>query len=347
MDMHVSTLGPADQLVGMTLSGGWLITEQLARDPGDSGTARAVCYRSKSNEGEWAFVKAYDFRNVETSGDTEALERMVAEYNNEKRIHQHCKDKRLSRVTNILDHGVQIVSGQPVHYIVCEYAESSLRRAHPPGEIGTPTESRLIALRKVASAIVQLHTVGVAHQDIKHSNVAYFNESVIKLTDLGSASCQHLPSPPHDGDALVGQPNLAPYELLYEKRPSSWRSRFACDTYLLGNMIFTSFVGISVTPVVLHGISSQLHPGIFTGDYQQVLPDLTTQHYELVPEFLSATTPSAILKDVNALVTRLCHPDPSRRGLGVASTAEGMQLDLHRCVSTLNTLAIRARLAGV
>ena len=210
--MALSYNSPSENLLGQTLNEKWKVIKRLSRDPGDGKTARAVCYKAVSSDGQVAFIKVYDFRHVEIGGDTELLERMLAEFNNERRIHERCKEHRLNRVTKIIGNGFLTVSDFTVHYIICEWAPRSLRREHPPGENSVAVHIRLLALKKVASAIIQIHTAGIVHQDIKHSNIACVNQSIIKLTDLGVASCRHLPAPPHDDDILVGQPNLAPYE---------------------------------------------------------------------------------------------------------------------------------------
>jgi len=266
-DVVLPKLGPAELLVGQVLNDKWIVHERLARDGGDTGGSRSACYRATSRDGLPAFVKAYDFRRDDIGGDTEKLQRILSEFNNERRIHEHCRDRRLSRVTRIYDHGVIEIAGQGVHFLICEYADRSLRNYHPPGESCVPTAERLIALKKIASALVQLHTAGVAHQDVKPSNAVYFDDETVKITDLGSASCVYLPAPPHDDEPYVGQPNYAPYELLYNSGAhSSWqRRRYGCDIFLLGNLIFTSFVGCSLTPLAMHTIDEHLWPQSFSG----------------------------------------------------------------------------------
>ena len=338
--------GPAEQLAGLVVNEKWAILERLARDGGDTGSTRSSCYRAVSLDGRHAFVKAYDFRRDDIGGDTEKLQRILSEFNNEKRIHEHCRDRKLSRVTQIYDHGVVVVGGQGVHFLVCEYAERSLRNYHPPGEESVPACERLIALKKIASALIQLHTAGVAHQDVKPSNAVYFDDDRIKITDLGSASCIHLPAPPHDDDPYVGQPNYAPYELLYNTGTTgNWhRRRYGCDVFLLGNLIFTSFVGHSLTPLAMHAIGDKLWPTAFSDTYDEVLPDLISAHALIIPAFLGECVPDSIAAQLIHLVSSLCHPDPGKRGLSTASPGSTNSFALHRCVGVLNTLATRARL---
>lgn len=339
--------GPAERLVGQVLNDKWVVHERLARDSGDTGQSRSSCYRAVSLDGQAAFVKAFDFRQDDRSGDTERLERNVREFNYERKIHEHCN--RLSRVTRIYDSGKVMVADQAVHFIVCEFAAQSFRSWQPPGETNISAHERLRALRKIASALVQLHGAGVAHQDVKPSNAVCFDGERIKISDLGSSSCQQLPSPPHDEDAVVGQPNYAPYELLYPNAGSStWqRRRFGCDAYLLGNLIFTAFVGASLTVTVLHGIDEKLRPDSCSCNYEEVLPDLITEHFELVPLFLRERVPAVVAEDVIRLVLALTHPDPAKRGLSPGLVQGERQFDLQRSVGTLNTLALRAEVGSL
>lgn len=339
--------GPAERLVGLVLNEKWIVHERLTRDPGDTGQSRSSCYRGVSLEGRAVFVKAFDFRQDDRSGDTRRLERNVREYNHEKDIHEYCNN--LSRVTRIYDHGTVPVDGEAVHFIVCEFADRSFRSLQPPGDEAIPAHDRLRALRKIASALVQLHGAGVAHQDVKPSNAVCFDEERIKISDLGSASCLHLPSPPHDDDPIVGQPSYAPYELLYPSAGSTtWqRRRFGCDAFLLGNLIFTAFVGASLTVAVLHGLDEKLRPDRCACNYEEVLPDLLTVHFDLVPEFLHACVPEVIAGDVVRLVLNLTHPDPAKRGLSPGFIQGKRQFDLHRSVGTLNTLAHRVELSSL
>lgn len=122
------------------------------------------------------------------------------------------------------------------------------------------------------------------------------------------------------------------------------RRRFGCDTFLLGNLIFTSFVGASLTIAVLHGLEERILPDRCACTYEEVLPEITTVHYQLVPLILREMVPEVIADDLITLVMALTHPDPARRGLSRGVLSGERQFDLYRCVGTLNTLGRRAEL---
>jgi serine/threonine protein kinase len=334
----------AEKLVGLALNQRWVVLEQISIKADGYGGTRAVCYRAVNTEGAVAFVKAFDFRFDDDSGDTRKLERNVSEFNHEKDLHERCK--QLQRVTRIYDHGKIAVDGYNVHFIICEYAEQSFRNHHPPGDGDVPASERLDALKKITLAILELHSSKVAHQDLKPSNAVRFDDDRIKVTDLGSATCEDL-SAPHDSDVLVGQPTYAPYELLYRSEASMWnkpRRRYGCDAFLLGNLIFTVFTGASLSMLLLHAIPEEMQPINFDGHYDEVLPHLTAAHYLCAELALREFVPSVIADDLCRLVVSLCHPDPSQRGLGRGFDRGDRHLDLRRCVGTLNSLAAKAKL---
>src|SRR5437879_13008957 len=99
--MIPSGKGAAERLMGVTLLDTWKIQERVRHDYGVSGSSRSACYRAVSPNGDFAFVKAFDFRREELAGNTDLLERMVREYNHERDVHYYCRDKGVSRIARI------------------------------------------------------------------------------------------------------------------------------------------------------------------------------------------------------------------------------------------------------
>jgi serine/threonine protein kinase len=338
------SFGSAEKLVGEVLLDKWEVVKRIRHDDGISGSTRSACYQAQSSAGELAFIKAFDFRREELAGDTEHLERMVREFNYEKNAHIYCVENKITRVTRIFGADKIIISGEAVHYLVCEWAEKSLREHQPPGNNSIPWSNRFTALRNIASALSQMHKAKMAHQDIKPSNAVCFNDGELKLTDLGSSSCELLTPAPHDLESMVGQPNYAPYELVYEHPPSKWENRrLGCDVFLMGNICFTSLVGGSLSHFVLHAIPEEYRPNNYTGDYAQVLPFLITEHTDLVPMILKEVLPPEFSNDVIKLILSLCHPDPTKRGHTRNIEQNYNQYSLERVISQLNRLATKAR----
>lgn len=346
MNQPTDVLGPADRLEGVTLVEGWIVTERRMRDPGGTGQSRSACYCAKKDN-SIAFVKAFDFHGEEKSRTVDQLNNMTAEFLNERRVHEICRDNNFTRVTTIIASGAVEVDGQVVHYIICEYAERSLRELHPPGNPVTPPHERLLALRQVASALEQLHSGGIAHQDVKPSN-AVRQGGVFKITDLGSSSCKHLPAAPHDFERFAGQAAYAPYELLYAEGGSWEQRRLGCDVFLLGNMAFNSFVGVSITQIVVGALPEKLRPSDgYEVRFSEALPDLIENHRTLVPHFINELVPTVIAREFLQLIDTMCHPDPQRRGHPKNILGSGSRYGLQRYTSKFDQLAAMARKLSV
>lgn len=343
--------GPASKLIGTKLLENWTVESRVSRDHSHSGFARSCCYKALDTQGRPAFVKAYDFRHEDVNASPDKLEEMLREFNHERRVHERCRDLRLNRVTTIYGSGKLIVDGDAVHFLVCEWADQSLRDTHPPGDQSILACERLLSLRNVAAGLAQLHGAGVAHQDVKPSNAMTF-EGGVKITDLGSSSCRDLPSPPHDDEWYCGQPGYAPYELLYrdkellyhDKTGAFYRRRIGCDLFLLGNLAFTSFAGYSITSLVLHGIDEKLRHTSFGGEYHEVLPYLIDAHYRLVPDFITFSgVPDCIRSDFESCILSMCHPDANQRGHQLNRAGKGAQFGLERYISAFDRMKTRYR----
>lgn len=342
--VNVSKKGAAEELKDRTLLNDWHVQHRISYDEGMTGGSRSACYRAINSKGEFAFVKAFDFRREELEGDTESLEKMVREFNYEKNVHLFCRDQQLSRITKILGSGNIRVNEQVVHFLVCEWAEKCLREQQPPGDTDIAISERFIALKDTAAALAQLHQIGVAHQDIKPSNAVCTTHGTIKLTDLGSSSCKAVDAPPHDLDFLVGQPNYAPYELLYDEASTNWeRRRFGCDLFLLGNLCFTTLVGQSLSIASLHLIPIGLRHTEFSGSYAEVIPHLIEAHELLIPAFIEGKVPEPILNEVVQLIASLCHPDTTKRGHSKNIIFNNNQFGLERFITRFDVLAKKAK----
>ena len=341
--MDVRLASGADNLLNVLLNEQWLVVECIDRSVEHSGLAKASCYRATNGAGDNVFVKAYDFRHEDIGSDPEKLGELLEEYLHEKRVHTFCSN--LSRVTRVVGEGRVTVDGTAVHYLLCEWAPDTFGKSYPPGDTAVSISERLRSLHKVAAGMAQLHGVGVAHQDIKPSNVVRCTEGTIKISDLGSSSCSHMKSPPHDSAPYCGQPNYAPYELLYNAPPGTWyRKRVGCDLFLLGNLIFTSFVGMSLTYIITHRLPVGMRHTQFAGEYDEVLPLLIQEQTFWIPYFLGALVDSSVADDLTRLVAQMCHPDPSKRGHPSNIAGKGGQYGLERYVSALDILARRAEL---
>lgn len=183
---------PAEQLLGLELSAGWAVIERAPISPGRTGGHFSQGYIVESRSGQRAFLKALDFSKAMTEADpARALQPLIDAFNFERDVLNRCKG--LDRVVRALADGSVQVADYPVQYLIFELANGDVRSQADLSKRFDLAWS-LRALHHVATGLNQLHTNGIAHQDLKPSNVLVFENKVAKLADLGRAAYQgHTP----------------------------------------------------------------------------------------------------------------------------------------------------------
>src|SRR5260370_13203258 len=108
---------PAARLKGLTLSSGWVVTEEVQRLPGATGGQFSCGYKVQK-DGKIAFLKALNYSKAEeiaqaTGIDTlTALQALINAYQFERNLLQDCKQKRMDRIVIALEDGsVKVDSG--------------------------------------------------------------------------------------------------------------------------------------------------------------------------------------------------------------------------------------------
>ncbi len=249
----------------------------------------------------------------------------------ERRILDHCRGNNMDRIVLAIDYGDKIIVHdgikEPIFYLIFELAKCDARVQINRLKRFDLTWS-LHALHNLATAIKQLHTGEVSHNDIKPSNFLIFERRLQKLGDLGSATSPLIPAI-HDQKTCVGDPRYAAPEILYESSTSpdvtqSFQTRRASDLYLLGSMAHFFITGVMITPMVV----SQLNPvhrppseaGGWTGMFADVVPYWREAFSIVLEEFenvLPANDAGELTPAAQAFmesVTQLCEPDPAYRG---------------------------------
>ena len=197
-------------------------------------------------------------------------------------------------------------------------------------------------LHQIAAGLRQLHSIGVAHQDVKPSNVLFVEADSLKLGDLGRASLRGTVSPVDQLD-VVGDRPYAPPELLYHQMDPDWdRRRLACDLYLLGSMVVFLFTRQSMTALTQSYLEPNLRWHVWPGTYAQVLPYVRVAFNDAIAHCSQQIKLDAQLAmRLMTTVRRLCDPEPQHRGHPADLTGIGNPHSLERFVSDFDLIAKR------
>ena len=343
------TSSPATQLKGLLLDNGWKVERLLDRQTELTGHDLSSFY-IVSNGSRLGFLKALDYHLafLEEADPAKVLEKMTVTFNFERALLDICKSRKMSRIVRVLDSGtVRPPTANPhdasalVQYLIFELAAQDVRdHILSNGELDLAFSLRLA--HQTAAAMRQLHSAGIAHQDLKPSSLLMFDDQRPKIADLGRASLRGVTSP-HDDRACPGEIAYAPPEQLYGSVPTNWNERrLGGDLYLIGAMLLYFLTGVSMTPALLSRIDQSHHFLHWSGTYEEVLPYLQREFLGIQRE-LRSSLPDFLADDVVSLLARLCDLRASRRG-DPRPFSRGSSYSLERVVSQLNHLARRAEL---
>ena len=340
----------ARQLLGRTLEKGWRVIEKLDRNEKATGGHFSVSYIVQDDQKRRAFLKALDYSEafLDPAVDpARQLEKITAPFNFERDLHDKCKSSGLSRIVGVRGHGtIRLVPGNPaavVQYLVFELAPHGDIRAYLNGKTSRLMSWTLQMMHQSAAALRQLHSIGVAHQDLKPSNLLIFSPDLAKLADLGRAFDRNAPAP-HDDCDHAGDPTYAPPELLYGYVPTDWRARrLGCDLYLLGSLFVFLWAGVSMTHMLFARLDPKFHYLAWGDTYEEVLPYIRRAFLEVL-QAIQEASPSPIAQDVTRAVSQLCDPDPARRGHPRNRATLGNVYSLERYVAMFDRLSKRAAL---
>ncbi len=341
-------LNPAKQLQDMVLNGGWRVLKPVPRPSSATGGHFSQCYLVESNDGTTAFLKALDYSEALESPDpARALQAMTDAYNFERDLLAKCRDRHMDRVVRALEDGSIRIDGAPaggvVQYIIFELGDGDVR-SHLARSQRIDFAWHLRSLHNIATGLRQLHIAGIAHQDVKPSNVLVFDKNTSKVADLGSAAYKGHKGPT-DEFPCAGDYTYAPPELLYRFIDPDWNQRrFGCDVYLLGSMVIFFFTGFGTTSMLMNELQETLQWRNWDGSFEDVLPYLRDAFGRVVDQF-AANLPAGELRDeLKIAVCQLCDPDPRRRGHPANRRGMGSPFSLERYVSKFDLLARRAEM---
>jgi serine/threonine protein kinase len=340
---------PAEHLEGLTLANGWKVLHIITSPPYSTGGYFSVGYTVEHPSGRHAYLKALDFsKALQTPDPARELESMLRAYNFERDLLAKCNDRNLDRIVIPLADGVVTVPGNfgplaNVCYLIFELAKGSIR-----DEVTLFATFDLAwclrSLHHTSVGLRQLHSIGVAHQDVKPSNILFFPRDGSKISDLGRASDSSTISPA-DAFQVPGDVGYAPPEQFYTlSDPRSFSDRCLADLYLLGSLIFFYFGNCSATQAIQSKIKGLSGINFTNTDFSNDLPIIRQAFQEALLDLEVLVRPLSrqLTPDIIQIVSQLCEPDPSRRGDPKTVGTQTPQYSLQRYISRLDLISKKA-----
>jgi eukaryotic-like serine/threonine-protein kinase len=344
----------AHSLLNLTLKKGWVVKEKPDRDANQSGSNFSVGYIVEK-DGETCFMKAYDFAGFLSiahpkDGEDEidvvdVINDMTNAFIYERDLSNHCKDKKVTKVSFVRESGQEYVQGFSiplVPYLIFDLAEGDIRKTlYFSSELDYAW--RFNSLHDVAVGLKQLHSIEVSHQDLKPSNILVFN-SESKLGDLGRSICRDIDGP-YNKRLFTGDFTYAPPEIWYRYYERDWSKRvFATDCYMLGSLVIFYFTGISMSALLRKHIPDNFSWEIWKGTFEELKPYLENGFANAMNEFETNITRDDLKIELRQLVEFLCNPFPEKRGHPKNVLSNGTNYSMERFVTILDVLKRKAEL---
>src|SRR5260370_5673138 len=308
---------PAYALEGLQLEGGWTVGPLLLPGTNATGGNFSCSYNLTKIDGTEAFLKALDFSEALTAPDPGlALNALTQAYIFERDILRECRNRNLDRIVRAITDGKIKVDDSylgTVQYLIFESADGDIRnQLDVMGHVEDAWKLR--SLHHIATGLKQLHGNGMAHQDVKPSNVLVFGGSTSKIGGVGCASKRGSASP-RDHMPCAGDPAYAPPETLFGYLDPEWNTRrLGCDLYLLGSMAVFFFTSLSMTSLLFAELHPNHRPVHWAGTYTAVLAYVRDAFDRAIQAFEVHVQSDRLKEDLRLIVRQLCDPDPALRG---------------------------------
>jgi len=325
---------PAMLLAGKKLSNNWEVVSLITKHPEGTGGNFSYSYHVINTvTGEKAFLKALDFsRALKDENPLQMMGKLTGLFQFEQNVLEICRNKRLSRIINLIESGtVPAENGSiiPVPYFILELAAGDIYyQLDFSKKINHILNLKI--LHSVSTALYQLHNNGIAHQDVKPSNVLIFENGPHKLGDLGRADLRSETTP-YGFMAFAGDPAYAAPEVHYKSVSEDWVfRRIASDAYQLGSMITFLYTQLNMTAIMKMHISPEHNWNNWTQTYREVLPYLYVALEQSIDFFKRYVDDEELAEALGELLFQLCDPDPTKRGHPKTLSGKNKTISLER-----------------
>jgi len=340
---------PSTRLAGLTTDSGWEIVSRVAAKQVSGGTFCAR-YLARGPSGEDGFLKAMDLSRALSGGLTNVRD-LIEQYLFERETLFSCRDRKMSRIVTPLDAGEITVASQPpplntVYYVVFEKADGDLRQQHLDAQ-DPSWLAAFRALHHVCVGTAQLHAAGIAHQDIKPSNILNFPGDVSKIADLGRVTDLSGKSP-FGNSSFTGDFSYAPFEHWFGYRNRDFYDRYLSDMFMVGSLLHQVITQVSFS----HAVETEaklIAPPLAGMTYADALPYLTTASATILDRLQSHCDQelgARVARKVVEIVREMCNPIIDQRG-NTKSTDRLHRLSMHRYVGKFATLVQLAKVEGI
>lgn len=333
---------PAKYLVGKTIGNDWVVKELRSKHPNGTGGNFSYSYNVvNKNTGQLAFLKALDFSGALNHPEPlKAMGLFTSLFTFEQNVLELCRSKRLSRIISLIESGnLPAPEGSliPVPYFIMELAVGDI---YQQLDFTKKVDDllNLKILHSVSSALQQLHKNGIAHQDLKPSNILVIEKSHHKLGDMGRADLRGQTTP-FEIMTFAGDLSYAPPEAQYKSVQNDWIfRRVASDAYQLGSMIMFLYTQLSMTAVMKMHINPQHNWNNWSQTYREVIPYLYVALEQSIEYFTSYVEDSDLAKDLSEIIFQLCDPDPTKRGHPKSINGKNKTISLERYITIFDRL---------
>jgi len=333
---------PAKYLVGKILNNTWKVENLRTKNPSGTGGNFSFCYNVINEAtGDKAFLKALDFSGALKSKEPiKVLGLLSNVFDFEQSVLELCRDKKLTKIISLIDVGnipPEDGSSIPVPYFILELASGDIyEQLNFVNDIDHLLNLR--TLHNISIGLFQLHRSGVAHQDVKPSNVLILDSAGHKLGDLGRADLRGQQTP-YQSLPFAGDPSYAPPETHYKATHADWVfRRIASDAYQLGSMIAFLYTQQSMTALLKMHLHPQHNWNNWNQTYREVLPYLYVALEQSVDYFKDKVSDAELANDLGDLLFQLCDPDPTKRGFAKSASKRPTTISLDKYVSIFDRL---------